>query len=247
VLSFSLELPRSVAEGALFASSHAILRRLSSGDGHPVLVLPGFMADDRSTAALRFHLRRLGYVTHGWRLGRNIGPTKAALDGMTNLVDDLVDRNGRKVSIVGWSLGGVYARELARRQPALVRTVITLGSPFRLTDARQTRTARMYGRYQPWHLPDYQPPTYVPPDGPLAMPSTAVYTRTDGIVAWRACVQDVGPQRENIEVFGSHCGLGHNPAVVYAVTDRLARAEGDWAPFKPPTPLRRLFPRPVEA
>ena len=248
VLCFGLELPRSVAEGALFASSHAILRCLSPGDGHPVLVLPGFLADDRSTVALRFHLRRLGYVTHGWRLGRNIGLTKAALEGLRTLVDDVVERSGRKVSIVGWSLGGVYARELARRQPELVRTAITLGSPFRLADARHTRTERMYGRYRSWHLPDYQPPAYVPPNDILAMPSTAIYTRTDGIVAWQACVQVAGPQSENIEVFGSHCGLGHNPAVVYAVSDRLAQPEGKWAPFRPPPlPLRRLYPRPVKA
>ncbi len=158
-----------------------------------------------------------------------------------------MEHNGAKVSVVGWSLGGVYARELARLHPELVRSVITLGSPFRLTDARHTRTERTYSRYRAWHLPAYQPPAYVPPDGPLAMPSTAIYTRTDGIVAWRSCVQTVGPQSENIEVFGSHCGLGHNPAAVYAVGDRLAQPLGDWAAFKAPVALRRLYPRPVSA
>jgi hypothetical protein len=103
----------------------------------------------------------------------------------------------------------------------------------------------MYTHYRSWHLPDYQPPAYVPPDGALAMPSTAIYTRTDGIVAWRSCVQTVRPGSENIEVFGSHCGLGHNPTAVYAVSDRLARPEGEWRPFKPPMPLRYFYPRPV--
>ncbi len=244
-LCFGLEFPRAVAEGAFFASSTALLRRGRRGDGHPVLVLPGFLADDRTTITLRRHLAHLGYATHGWRLGRNVGPTKAIVDGLERLVEELAWRHSRRISIVGWSLGGIYARELGRRQPDLVRTVISLGSPFKLTHPGQTRTDRVYRRYQSWHLPAFQPPEYVPPDKPLEMPSTAIYSRSDGIVAWRTCVQDVGPTSENIAVYGSHCGLGHNPAVVYAVSDRLARPEGEWVPFKAPTALRYLYPTPV--
>jgi pimeloyl-ACP methyl ester carboxylesterase len=246
MLCFTLEFPRALAEGALFASSERLLRWLPSGDGHPVVVLPGFLADDYSTGALRYHLRCLGYVTHGWRLGRNFGPTAAVVDGLAGLVGRLAETHGCSVSLVGWSLGGIYARELAYSRPDLVRTVITLGSPFRALDARNTRADRWYQRYEQMHLAAYRPPQYEPPTGPLQVPSTAVYTRTDGVVAWRDCIQPTGPLSENIEVVGSHCGLGHHPAVIYAVSDRLARPEGEWTPFSPPSPLRWLFPRPVE-
>jgi pimeloyl-ACP methyl ester carboxylesterase len=246
MLCFSLEVPRALAEGALFAPSECLLRWLRSGDGHPVVVLPGFLGDDHATTALRYHLRGLGYATHGWRLGRNYGPTAEIVEGLATLVAGLTDKYGSTVSLVGWSLGGVYARELAFTHPELVRTVITLASPFRALDSRNTRADRWYRRYERQHLAAYRPPNYVPPTGPLEMPSTAVYTRTDGIVAWRDCVQPAGPLTENIEVIGSHCGLAHHPAVVYAVSDRLARPDGEWAPFRPPAALRWLFPRPVE-
>jgi pimeloyl-ACP methyl ester carboxylesterase len=246
MLCFSLELPRALAEGALFASSERILRWLPSGDGHPVVVLPGFLGDDHSTHALRYHLRCLGYVTHGWRLGRNLGPTAAVVEGLAQLVGSLAERHGCTVSLVGWSLGGIYARELAFTRPELVRTVITLGSPFRALDASGTRADRLYRRYEKRHDAAYRAPSYAPPTGPLRVPSTAVYTRTDGVVAWRDCIQSSGPISENIEVIGSHCGLGHHPAVIYAVSDRLARPDGEWTPFRPPAALRLLFPRPAE-
>jgi pimeloyl-ACP methyl ester carboxylesterase len=247
MLCFSLELPRALAEGALFASAERILRWLPAGDGHPVVVLPGFLGDDHTTGALRYHLRCLGYVTHGWRLGRNLGPTAAVVDGLARLVTGLSERHGCAVSLVGWSLGGIYARELAYTRPDLVRTVITLGSPFRALDASDTRADSWYRRYANMHLASYRPPTYVPPTGPLEVPSSAVYTRTDGVVAWRDCIQPSGPHSESIEVVGSHCGLGHHPAVIYAVSDRLARPEGEWAPFRPPGALRWLYPKPVDA
>ena len=235
-----------MAEGALFASAQTFLRWLPSGDGHPVVVLPGFLGDDHSTAALRFHLRCLGYATRGWSLGRNRGPTRAVIDGLGRLVQDMADEHGGPVSIVGWSLGGIYARELAFREPALVRSVITLASPFRSLDSRETRADRLYRRYEHDHVPDYRPPAYAPPTGPLDVPSTALYTRTDGIVPWTDCVQPAGPQSENIEVWSSHCGMAHHPAVIYAVSDRLSQPDGEWTPFRPPGPLRWLFPQPVE-
>jgi pimeloyl-ACP methyl ester carboxylesterase len=246
VLNFGLEIPRTVAGYALFLAAEPLLHRAPSGDGHPVLVLPGFLADDRSTVLLRCHLRSLGYATHGWHLGRNVGPTKEIVDGMRRSLDALVDEHGRRVSLIGWSLGGVYARELARVAPGEVRQAITLGSPFRLTSLGQTRTGRLYERYRPRHEARYQVPPYTAGHDPLTVPSTAFYTRTDGIVAWQTCVQPVGPISENIEVRGSHCGLGHNPGVAFAISDRLAQPDGEWQAFTPPGALRYLFPRPVD-
>jgi hypothetical protein len=246
VLKLGLELPRTVAAGALFAASEWLLHRADTGDGHPVLILPGFLVDDRATLALRWHLRRCGYEPHGWNLGLNVGPTKEIIDGIRRTLGELATEHDRAVSLIGWSLGGVYARELARIAPDEVRQVITLASPYRLTDLHQTRACRLYTHYSGRHDERYRIPPYRCDTGPLPVPSTAIYSRDDGIVPWRTCVQPVGPITENIEVHGSHCGLGHNAAAVYAVGDRLAQPEHHWQPFDPPGVLRYLYPPPVD-
>jgi pimeloyl-ACP methyl ester carboxylesterase len=245
MLNFGLELPRSVAEWGLFLFFQPLLHLAAGGDGHPVFVLPGFLGDDTTTLTLRWYLRRIGYQPHGWRLGRNVGPTKEVVRGIRDTLDHLAEEKNERVSVIGWSLGGVYARELGRTAADEVRQVITLASPFRLTDLKQTRTSRLYAHYSDRHDIRYRVPPYRVADEPLPVPSTAVYSRTDGIVSWRTCVQETSETAENIEVFGSHCGLGHNAAVIYAVVDRLAQPLGEWQPFKPPPPLRVLYPRPV--
>jgi len=123
------------------------------------------------------------------------------------------------------------------------RQVVTLGSPFRLTRSDQSRATRAFERFSHLHVEHLS----LPLEGgatPLPVPATSIYSRYDGIVAWRACLETPGPIAENIEVYGSHLGLGHNPAVVWAVTDRLARPEGEWRPFRAPAALRTFFPRP---
>lgn len=229
--------------GALQAAS-PLLRLTGRGDRHPVLVLPGFTADDRSTAALRGLLRAQGYWTHGWGLGRNMGPTPRVVEGMLDRFAQLHERHGRKVSLVGWSLGGVFARELARTAPDAVRQVITLGSPFRMGAGDRSAASPLWDSLQRHHeiglddrVPEHE-------REPLAMPATAIYTRTDGVVNWWHCVEATGAMRESIEVRGSHSGLGFNPAVAYAVLDRLAQPEDNWRPFHAPLWLRSSFPRP---
>ncbi|MCZ2811760.1 alpha/beta hydrolase [Modestobacter sp. VKM Ac-2979] len=234
---------RATADYGLYLATHPLLRALPSGDGHPVLVLPGLLADDASTRVLRRELRRLGYRAHGWQLGRNIGPTPLAVNGLRDRLDQLAHRHDRPVTLVGWSLGGIFARDLARRTPAHVRQVITLGSPFRMVHTNQSRAHRAFERYSHLHVERLALPLEGD-RGPLPMPSTSVYSRYDGIVHWQACLEAPGPQTENIAVHASHLGLGHHPAVLYAVADRLAQAEGTWRPFRAPLPLGRLFPAP---
>src|SRR6476646_5869307 len=130
---------RAAADFGLYLAARPLLPRLPRGDGHPVLVLPGLLADAVSTRILRRVLRRLDYHVHGWRLGRNIGPTAECVSGLRDRMEDLSDRYGRPVSLIGWSLGGIFARDIARRAPEAVRQVITLGSPFRLARYSQTR------------------------------------------------------------------------------------------------------------
>ena len=217
---------------------------LPRGDGHPVLVLPGLLAADSSTRALRTLLRGLGYFVHGWRLGRNIGPTAEAVRGMRDRLDELGQRHGRSVTLLGWSLGGIFARDLARRSPEAVRQVITLGSPFRLARHGQSRAHRAFERYSHLHVEHRQLPLEQEEVAALAVPATSIYSRVDGIVSWRACLDTPSATAENIAVLGSHLGLGHHPAVAWAVADRLAQPDGAWAPFRPPPLLSYAFPRP---
>jgi pimeloyl-ACP methyl ester carboxylesterase len=222
LLDLSLELPRTWAAFAQFTAVAPLLTRAAKGDGHPVLVLPGFLASDLSTLQLRRLLGRLGYDAHGWALGRNVGPTEAVVDGLSRAVEEAGVRSATgTLSLVGWSLGGVYGRELARRFPERIRQVITLGSPFNPMNRAFGATA-----------------------DPLPVPSTAIYTRSDGIVDWQTTVQQTDERSENIEVRGSHCGLGVNPAAVLAMADRLAQPAGGWAPFCPPGALRWWYPAP---
>jgi pimeloyl-ACP methyl ester carboxylesterase len=242
-LSLSLTDPaRAVVEFGLLLGSLPLRRTLPTGDGHPVLVLPGLLADDTSTVPLRRILRGLGYRVHGWRLGRNVGPTAQAVAGMGDRVNDLHTRYEAPISVIGWSLGGIYARAIARRRSAWVRQVITLGSPFRLTDKNQSRATAAFDRFSHLHVERARLPLELETED-LQVPATSIYSRYDGIVAWQACLDLTSPTAENIAVIGSHFGYGHNPAVVWAVADRLAQPRGAWAPFRPPAALRPLFPR----
>ena len=238
---------RAVLELGAFAATAPALQLAPKGDGHPVLVLPGLAATDESTRPLRWFLRTRGYHTHGWRLGRNTGPSIRVREGLAQRVRAIAEQHGRTISIVGWSLGGIYAREIARIAPDVVRQVISLGSPFRYLDS-STRA----------DLPLHDTPGE--PDhsarlrrdvggrrGALRVPTTAVYTRTDGVVPWQLCLEEPGPRRESVEVRGSHIGLGHNPAVLLVVADRLAQPEGTWRPFRPPAAVAALYPRPEPA
>lgn len=230
----------AVDYGAMVAAS-TILLRAPRGDGHPVLVLPGFLAGDGSTATLGAFLRTRGHDVHGWRLGRNLGPTAATLRGMDECLDRLFDQGGRRVSIVGWSLGGIFARELARAQPDRVRHVITLGSPFRLTDSRHSRADAAFRRYSHLHVNPAALPRRRDLPRPIAAPSTALYSKLDGIVPWQSCTVDPGALQENVAVHSSHLGMGVNPAALWVIADRLAQTEEGWRPFRAPAMARRLF------
>jgi pimeloyl-ACP methyl ester carboxylesterase len=233
-----------MADYGLYLAARPLVPRLPRGDGHPVLVLPGLLADDVSTRALRVTLRKLGYQVHGWGLGRNIGPTAACVKGMRDKIDHLSDEYGGPVSLVGWSLGGIFARDLARRSPGAVRQVITLGSPFRIARHTQTRASRVFERFSHLHVEHRTFPLENEAE-PLSMPATSIYSHFDGIVHWQTCLNTPGERCENIAVMASHLGLGHHPASLWAITDRLAQPEGAWKPFRAPLFLRPAFPKPA--
>jgi pimeloyl-ACP methyl ester carboxylesterase len=221
---------RAIPEFGAFLGALPLLSLAPRGDGHPVLVLPGLVTSDISTRPLRSFLKRQGYAVSGWGLGRNFGPRPGVQDGMLALLRELHETHGRKVSIIGWSLGGVYARQLAKMEPDLVRAVITLGSPFG-GQPTATNAWRIYEMVSGKRATDADTSFGGTISDPPPVPSTAIFSRTDGICAYQICMEPRTATTENIEVQGSHCGLGHNPAVVYAVADRLAQAEGKWRPF----------------
>lgn len=207
-----------------------LLRRLERGDGHPVLLLPGFMASDFSTRPLRRFLRDLGYSAHRWTLGRNLGPRGDLEQRMGDRLDELFARHGRRVSLVGWSLGGVYARVLANRFPERVRCVVSLGSPIN-GDAESTNSARLFEFMTGQRIEDIDPARIAEVRRTPPVPTTSVFSRTDGITAWQAAIEIEGPQAESVEVPGSHLGLGFNPLVLCVIADRLAQPESAWRPF----------------
>jgi hypothetical protein len=229
-LLFALEL-RAFPELGGFVASLPLLTALAPrGDGHPVLVLPGLVTSDRSTVPLRSFLKGRGYATYGWALGRNYGPLPGFEQKMLDRVKQLADKHGRKVSLVGWSLGGIYARQLAKMLPDEVRGVITLGSPFN-GDPRATNAWKLYEFTSGHKVDDRERHMGGAISDSPPVPTTAIYSRSDGICAWQNCVENDLPHTESIEVEASHCGLGHHPAVVYAVADRLAQPEGQWKKF----------------
>lgn len=229
------ETARAGLEFGAMGAMLPVLRRAPRGDGHSVLVLPGFMASDNSTRTLRWYLRDLGYRTHAWRLGVNVGPTDRILDGMANRIEALASdarTEGRPISLIGWSLGGVYARIMARQFPDIVRQVITLGSPFALEDREASNVSPLYNMLSTFHsqrVDSLHTPEWGQPEMP--MPTTAIYTKGDGIVPWGSCVDERRDNAENVRVIGSHCGLGHNPRALLVIADRLAQPIGGWTPY----------------
>jgi pimeloyl-ACP methyl ester carboxylesterase len=228
------------AEFVAYLLSQPWLKRLPRGDGQPVLVVPGFGASDASTAPLRRVLRRLGYAAHGWELGRNLGMRAPVKHALNRSLEALHERHGQTVSLIGWSLGGVYVREMARHAPQHVRQVITLGSPINGHPNANNVDAlfRLVNRGKNINLDwDAFQRRRVPPP----VPCTAIYSRLDGVVAWPCAREEPTAHTESIGVPSSHFGLAVNPLVIAVIADRLAQPEGGWRPYHPPRWLRRLI------
>lgn len=223
-----------MAELVTLQAASPLLSFAPKGDGHPVMVLPGFLAGGTTTGPLRRFLKSKNYETYCWGLGRNLGPLAIGPEGelLAQRLETVYRQMKRRVSLVGWSLGGIMSRELAKRYPKYVRQVITLGSPF----AGNPRANYAWRLYQGVTGQEIDPETMraafkdlaAPPPG---IPSTAIFSKSDGVAAWQTCIEKASPLTDNIEVYGSHCGLGVNPAVHFAVADRLALPEREWRPF----------------
>ena len=223
-----------------------LLMRAPRGDGHPVLMLPGFLASDLSMAPMRRYLRELGYDSYAWRMGRNVGGVSRMRAALRDRLAEIHVATGRKVSIVGWSLGGVYARDLALQAPEMVRYVVTLGSPF-TNDVRATNATRLYEALSGEAVEDNSE-LRTAISGDLPVSTTSIYSRSDGIVNWRTCHLRLSDTAENIEVYlASHVGLGVNAAALWAVADRLAQTEGEFKQFDRSGPFAIAYAPPENA
>lgn len=223
---------RALWETYSLLPSLPFLRTMPRGDGHPVYLLPGFMADSQSMATLRRWLEGLGYNAIPWGFGRNLGPRGRLMERLVVSVGDLAREHGRPVSLIGHSLGGVFAREIAKMIPSQIRQVITLCSPFRHTPTSGSAPAvlRLLEMAAGAKVDDLKR-TMDEISRPAPVPSTAIYSRTDGIADWKACIEEETPYTDNIEVCASHSGMGLNPTVYYAIGDRLAQPADMWRKF----------------
>ena len=227
------EWPRTSRELCAALLSGDLVDRWPHGDGHPVLVLPGFLAGESSTRILRRALQRLGYAAYDWDLGRNLGVRQGMEEAFEQTMRRLVAEHERPVSIVGWSAGGIYAREIARRLPDHTRMVITLGAPFR-GNPRATHVWWLYSLVNRGEVLEetMREARRTAREEPLTVPTTCIYSRTDGIVAWECCTSLPAPRTENVEVNSPHTGYGHSLETLYVIADRLALPEGTWSPLE---------------
>jgi len=203
------------------------LYRVPRGDGHPVMVFPGMGASDVTTVPLRRYLQSLGYITQAWGQGFNFGPRPGVLERAADDVRVLAERYEQPVSLIGLSLGGIYARELAKLHPTLTRCVVTMGTPF----TGHPKATNAWRIFELLSRSKIDANVMVQIRTPPPVPTTSIYSRSDGIVSWRCSINEPGPLVENIEVPASHVGMGTNPLVLFAVADRLAQPIGAWQPF----------------
>ena len=243
ILKLALE-ARTFFEAGSFALSFPLLQTTPKGDGHPVLVMPGFLANDFSTKLLRTFLKSRNYKSYGWKLGRNMGtqshPETGCGEDVIARLEQIYHKHGQKVSIIGWSLGGIYARELARLRPEMTRQVITLGSPFS-SSLKANHASKLFEKTSGYSLGDmdktlrenmrFSPPVH----------TTSIYSKSDGITAWECCLEIQDDTTQNIEVVSSHCGLGHHPFVMWVIADRLAQSEENWQHFEPKKLEKLMF------
>ena len=232
---------RALGEIATLPAAWPLLSQAPKGDGHPVLLMPGFMGDEGSLIALKTYLANRGYKVQTWGFGRNVGFRSRHAQALEQKIRFLHHETGRKVSLVGWSLGGVFALYGAHQASECVRSVITLGSPVSVDLEGSQSPAIVKAMYRLVAHPMGPTAHAMQPRAkkvrlrqPLALPMSCLYSLGDGVVPPQEATINGDPtMHENIRVPGSHTGLGFNPLVLYIVADRLSQPEGAWQPFKP--------------
>lgn len=218
------EVPRAVFALITLPLNWPLLSRAAKGDHRPIIVVPGFGTTDRSTLILRQYLTFLGYRVRGWGLGRNLGAKTIGLHN-ERLIDrlDAVYRQERQpITLIGWSMGGIMARMVARANPQIIREVICLGAPF-TGDPFANKAWQVYERMSGHSLSHPVAQAQIAESKlPLSVRACSIYSKSDGVVAWQTCLEPNTPNARNIAVRSAHCGFGFSAQVFRTVADRLA-------------------------
>jgi len=241
--------PRALLEMAALPWSLPWLARTPKGDGHPVLLLPGFMADEGTLVVLKLFLENRGYEVQTWGFGRNVGFSTKHASALEQKIRYMHYKSGRKVSLVGWSLGGVFSLYGAESTLECVRSVITLGSPVSVDAADNQSPSAIKALYRLVSHRLGPAAHFMQPRAKtlrehrrLQIPTSCLYSLGDGVVPPQEATIDGDPAiHENIQVPGSHLGLGFNGIVLAVVADRLAQPEGAWQAFRPHGLLGRVW------
>jgi esterase/lipase len=225
---FLTEIFRAIIDsirGSSFIKNYQVKQK---GDGHTVLVIPGFLSTDKPTKPLRHFLDKLGYKTYGWGMGRNLADlTQLAL--ISKKIDQLYEQSGEQISLIGWSLGGVYARQLAKEKPEKIRQLITLGSPF--NGINEPNNATLTFNLVKWlkGYPEIEESFFNDLPLPAPVPTTAIYSKKDGIVPWESCMEQIeDATHQNIEVTSSHLGMGTNKDIMHIIAHKISLTRKNW-------------------
>lgn len=223
---------RAAVEALSVLFGQTLFNKLPRGNGEPVMVLPGLGTTDVSTVVLRKFLKDLGYRPYGWGLGVNVGFKPEYEEKLIRQLRKVYLKHNRPLKLIGWSMGGIYAREIAKLEHHAVSQVITMGSPFSGGKTQKTNVNTLYMLLNGAKIRDVHDSRalYLPEAPPV--PTTAIYSKTDGVVSWQYCIEyDEVDHVESIEVRGSHLGLGFNRMVYAILADRLAQDPENWRPF----------------
>lgn len=239
------EVPRATVEAmSLGVSWLPLVATAQRGEPHHVFVLPGFMGGDRSTRPLREFLRRLNYDARPWEQGVNRGDLQQ-FERTVELFSKLYAQTQQPISLVGQSLGGVYARQIAAVLPQAVRCVVTLGSPYQAmsSSAANRVVARLFREISGQTIERAR--ERVPLAAPLEVPATSIYSRMDGIVGWQNCIEPESALSENIHIYASHAGMAVNPIILNLIADRLAQDPEAWCKYNERLDLKSSSQRPA--
>jgi pimeloyl-ACP methyl ester carboxylesterase len=210
--------------------SFATVGATTTGDGHPVVIFPGLGADGHSVATLRGHCRSLGYDAFDWGQGFNTGPQgdfDVWMNTLKSQVVDLLAGHTQPATLIGWSLGGLYAREIGKLMAPRIRQAITIGTPFN-SEADHTNVNGLFGLMS-GSASVMDPALSQRLRTPPPLRTTSIYSRSDGVIAWQTCRHNKRSSLvQDIEVEGSHFGLGWNREVLAVVADRLGQQPGPW-------------------
>lgn len=222
---------RALFELGLYYTTSPFLRRAPKGDGRPVLVLPGLLASDFSTKPMRKFIEGKGNYAYPWDLGRNLGQLEY-IEVLKDRIKALKLRHGHNVTLIGWSLGGLFSRVMGNLVPEDIDQVITLGSPF-MGVRGESNADLAFELASGQKRGDVSEEILDLIEKAPSVPFTSIYSKGDGIVSWEHCIEPTSRYDiQNIEVLGSHLGLGHNPSVLLILADRLSQMQGCWEPFE---------------